>query len=218
MLNAITAVLGSAINANPLATVAQSDIFEAYVLTLVIRAARTENATVSYASRNGMPATELLLRTSPGFIFSTAKNYTHAVLTFPDGRVLEGHSGIKVAGKSGVLHELDVAVLERAEAENCRRNNVSPRSSKVLIGVECKFYASALQLHLARAFLGLVNDLSVKSPFFVTNTNSVSVEKLLSHRVRHGWEKDISPACKNTEVDRLVSALRSCFKNFKAQQ
>lgn len=217
MLTAITSVLGSAISANPLAAAAPPDIFEAYVLTLLIRAARTEQATVSYVSRDGSPATALVLRTSPGFIFSTAKNYTHAVLTFPDRRVLEVHTGIKVAGKSGVLHELDVAVLERAEAENCRRNGVSPRSTKVLIGVECKFYASALQLHLARAFVGLVNDLSVKSPFFVTNTNSVSVEKLLSHRVKHGWEKDISPACRNTEVDRLVSAFRSCFKNFKAQ-
>ncbi|NSX16074.1 hypothetical protein HTY52_18475 [Cupriavidus taiwanensis] len=202
---------------SPIAASSLNDIFEAYVLTLVIRAARDEGAMVNYINRDGTVATSMLFRTSPGFIYSSAKNYTHAVITFPDKPSLEAHIGVKVAGKSGVLHELDVAVMERAEAENCRRNSVSPRSNKVLVGVECKFYASSLQLHLARGFVGLVNDLSVKSPFFVTNTSSASVEKLLSHRVKHGWEKEISPACKNTEVERLVHAFRACFKNFKAQ-
>ena len=46
MLQAITSVLGTAISANPLAAAASADIFEAYILTLVIRAARTEKATV----------------------------------------------------------------------------------------------------------------------------------------------------------------------------
>lgn len=217
MISAITAILGPAISVSPIAASSLNDIFEAYVLTLVIRAARDEGAMVNYINRDGTVATSMLFRTSPGFIYSSAKNYTHAVITFPDKPSLEAHIGVKVAGKSGVLHELDVAVMERAEAENCRRNSVSPRSNKVLVGVECKFYASSLQLHLARGFVGLVNDLSVKSPFFVTNTSSASVEKLLSHRVKHGWEKEISPACKNTEVERLVHAFRACFKNFKAQ-
>lgn len=217
MLSEITSILGSAISANPVATNSLPDIFEVYVLTLVIRAAGAEGAKISYICRDGSAATSMIIRTSPGLIYSTVKNYTHAVIDFPNRPALEAHVGIKVAGKSGVLHELDVAVLERAEAENCRRNSVSPRSTKVLVGIECKFYASALKLHLARGFIGLVNDLSAKSPFFVTNTNSASVEKLLSHRVRHGWEKEISPTCKNTEVDRLVHAFRSSFKNFKAR-
>jgi hypothetical protein len=217
MIAAIQAVLGPAIAATPVAATSLPDIFEAYVLTLIIRAARTEGGVVTYIGRDGFPASALLLRTSPGLIYSTAKNYTHAVIAFANRPALEAHTGIKVAGKSGVLHEMDVAVLERAEAENCRRNSVSPRSSKVVLGAECKFYSSALQLHLARGFLGLINDVSVKSPFFVTNTNSTSVEKLLSHRAKHAWEKDISPACLNTEVDRLVHAFRSCFKNFKAR-
>ncbi|MDM0112769.1 hypothetical protein QTI66_11470 [Variovorax sp. J22R133] len=217
MLSEIKSVLGSAIAASPVAASALSDVFEAYVLILVIRAARAEGGKVSFVRRDGSPATELLLRTSPGFIYSTAQNYTHAVIEFNSRPTLEVHAGIKVAGKSRVLHELDVAVLDRAEAENCRLNRVSPRSSKVNVGIECKFYSSSLQLHLARGFIGLVTDLSVNTPFFVTNTTSASVEKLLSHRVKHGWEHQISPACKNTEVDRLVHALRSSFKNYKAQ-
>ena len=217
MLTAITSILGPAISTTPLAATSLPDVFEAYVLSLVLKSARDEGATISYTSRDGRPATSLIFRTSPGYIFSTAKNYTHVVISFPDQPTLEGHVGIKVSGKSGVLHELDVAVLESAEAENCRQNNLNPRSVKALLGVECKFYASSLQLHLARGFVGLVADLSVKNPFFVTNTNSASVEKLLSHRVKNGWERDISPTCKNTEVDRLIHAFRNCFKNYKAR-
>jgi hypothetical protein len=217
MLTSIASILGPTISAHPLTSAAIPDVFEAYVLTLIIRAAREEGASISYRDRRGSAATSLLLRTAPGFVYSTAKHYTHVVIHFPSRPLLEAHTGIKVAGKSGVLHELDVAVLERAEAENCRLNSVSPRSTKILIGVECKFYSSALQLHLARGFLGLVNDLSSKRPFFVTNTSSNSVEKLLSHRAPHSWEKDITPTCKNNEVDRLVYALRSTFKNYKAQ-
>lgn len=217
MLTQIQAVLGPAISAAPVASSALPDVFEAYVLTLLLRAARDEGAQVAFRGRDGSVATSLLLRTSPGYIYSNAKNYTHALIEFAGRPALEGHTGIKVAGKSGVLHEFDVAVLDRAEAENCRMNNVSPRSSRIIVGVECKFYSSALQLHLARGFVGLVADISTKNPFFVTNTSSSSVEKLLSHRVKNGWEKDITPTCMNSEVDRLVNAFRNSFKNYKAQ-
>src|SRR5256885_6495240 len=132
MLAAITAVLGPAIAAAPVAGTSLPDVFEAYVLTLIIRAARTEGGAISYLSRDGTPATSLLLRTSPGVIYSREKNYTHVLIVFPSRPALEAHTGIKVAGKSGVLHEMDIAVVERAEAENCRRNVVSPRSSKVV--------------------------------------------------------------------------------------
>lgn len=217
MLSAISSVLGAAISSGTVAASALPDVFEAYVLTLVIRAARDEGAAVSFKDRFGNPATSLTLRTSPGYIYSTVRNYTHCLIEFNGRPALEAHTGIKVAGKSGVLHEFDVALLDRAEAENCRLNSVSPRSSRVLVGVECKFYTSALQLHLARGFVGLVADISTKSPFFVSNTSSTSVDKLLSHRVKNGWERDISPTCKNSEVDRLVHAFRNSFKNYKAQ-
>lgn len=217
MLASITSVLGPAISTSPVAASSLSDIFEAYTFTLIIQAARDEGATVDFKSRTGASVTSLILRTSPGHIYSTAHDYTHAVIEFPGRPALEAHTGIKVAGKSGVLHELDVAVLERSEAESCRINSVSPRSSKVRIAVECKFYTSALQLHLARGFLGLIADISAKSPFFVTNTSSVSVEKLLSHRAKHGWEKDITPTCLNREVERLLHSFRNSYKNYKAE-
>ncbi|MBN3068538.1 hypothetical protein H5A34_10530 [Pectobacterium brasiliense] len=217
MIKEIKDILGSAISATPVTPSSLSDIFEAYVFTLILRASQAEGAKVHFLSRDGNAASSLILRTSPGYIYSSAKNYTYAVIEFPKRPALEMHTGIKVAGKSGVLHEFDVAVLGRAEAENCRLNSVSPRSSKVLIGTECKYYTSPLQLHLARGFVGLVADISTKNPFFVTNTSSESVERLLSHRVKNGWEKDITPTCTNSEVERLINAFRKAFMNYKAQ-
>lgn len=216
MIDDLADVLDNCISTRNIALSSDSDIFEAYIFGLVVRAAREEGATISYQDVNGRNVTNLLFRNSPGLIHSQNKNYTHGVIQFVNKPILETHVGVKVAGKSGVLHEADIAVLDRAEAEKCRRNNVSPRSSKILISVECKFYSSSLQLHLARSFLGLVSDFSVKEPFFVSNTESNSVEKLLSHRTRH-WEKNICPTCINNEVDRLAYEFRIAFKNYKAR-
>ena len=216
MINAIKAAVGPLISSHPVSISPTPDIFEAYIFSIIITAAKAEGATVIFQDRSGNPATALIFRTSPGYIFSNSKNYTHAVISFPSRPTLEAHIGIKVTGKSGVLHEADVAVLDSAETENCRLNSVSPRSSKVLMAVECKYYCSTLQLSLARSFVGLVSDFSVREPYFVTNTNSASVEKLLSHRVKH-WEKDITPSCNNGEVDRLTFEFRSAFKYYKAR-
>ena len=78
-------------------------------------------------------------RTKEDYIWSTTQPYTYALLTFPGREPLEAHVGVRAAGKSGVLHEFDVCVIRRSEAETARQNRVHPRSSKILIGVECKF-------------------------------------------------------------------------------
>jgi hypothetical protein len=192
-----------------------SDLFEAYVLTLTIDAAKQEGAQVTYRDVFGNSPSRFVFRTSPGYIFSQAKPYTHAVIAFQGKTVLEAHVGVRVVGKSGVLHECDVAVIEQLEAETCRRKQVPPRSSKVLIAVECKFYSTPLQLHLARSFLGLLSDLSAKEALFVTNSSSESVEKLLSARGRD-WEHDVTPGA-TLEVSRLRHAFQEGFKHYKAR-
>jgi len=213
MLNSIQSALNSVVSTGRIAKSNPSDIYEAYIFSLVVEAAREEGASVEFVNRDGTVSKTLIFRTSPGYVYSKAKNYSYARISFANRPVLEAHVGIRITGKSGVLHEGDVSVIESAEAENCRNNNLSPRSSKVLILVECKFYSSHLQLHLARSFVGLVGDMSVKEPFFVSNTSSFSVDKLLSHRVRN-WEKDIKPTCKNREEERLIFSFRNAYKNY----
>jgi hypothetical protein len=215
LLNQIAGTFGSAISSNLTTTSDSSDIFEAYVFSLALEAAQTEGATITYRDVLGRVPTDFVFRTSPGYIFSTTHNYTHAVILFANKAPLEAHVGVRVVGKSGVLHECDVAVIEQIEAETCRRRQVPPRSSKVLIAVECKFYSTPLQLHLARAFIGLTVDLSATKPIFVTNSSSDSLEKLLTGRDRD-WEHNLVPSFP-VEVMRLRHKFQDAFQKYKAR-
>lgn len=214
LLLSIQTALGSSISPSLNSASDTSDIFEGYVFSLVIDAAKNEGATVEYRDVYGNSPFVFVFRTSPGYIFSRAQPYTHAVISFPQKSPLELHVGVRVVGKSGVLHECDVAVIEQSEAETCRRNQVPPRSSKVLVAVECKFYTTPLQLLLARAFMGLADDLSAKKVIFVSNSSSASVEKLLTVR-KHSWEHNLVPTADN-EVSRLRHEFQAAFKAYKA--
>ncbi len=193
-----------------------SDIYEAYVFSLVLRAALAEDATIEYCDIHGNLPTEFVFRTSPGYLYSTVQNYCHAVISFAGKPPLEAHLGVRVAGKSKVLHECDVAVLYQSEADACRSQQVVPRCSKVLIAIECKFYAADLPLILARSFLGLQDDLAVKDSFMVYNTSSSSSEQLLTER-RRGWEHLCVPSNAH-KVDRIHHSLIQAFKKFKSSK
>jgi hypothetical protein len=218
LLAEIGAVLGPAVAPNLTSATAASDLFEAYVWSMAVRAAIDEGAVVEFKDVFGAVASSSFhFRTSPGFIFSTAQSYTHAELSFPEKpqlEPLEAHVGVRVSGKSGVLHECDVAVLLKSEADLCRSENVSPRSARVVISAECKFYASDIPLGMARGFVGLTADLSAKDKFFVVNTESDSVERLLTHHAR-GWENLIVPG--SGTVSRLRHDFRAAYKKYKAR-
>ena len=190
-----------------------SDLFEAYIFSIVLDAARAEGATIEFRDVAGKLAQRLVLRSSPGHIYSTVQPYTHAVISFSGKNALEIHIGVRVAGKSGVLHECDVAVIDQDEADTCRFQQVPPRSYRVLVAVECKFYSTLLQLNLGRSFIGLTTDVSAKRTFFVTNTSSESIERLLTRR-KKAWERNVVPAS-NLEVTRLKNAFQQCFRDYK---
>ena len=214
LLTEIRGALGSSITPSLHAGSAGSDLFEAYIWALLIRAARLEGATVTYETVYNEQPVEFFFRTSPGHIYSTANPYTHAVLTFDGSPPLEAHVGIRVRGKSGVLHECDVAVLYEAEAQHCRISEADPRSSKVLLAIEAKFYSANLSLGLARAYLGLTSDLSVKEPCFVANISSVSVAKLLAARTRN-WQDNVVPDSQG--ASRLLAFTQDVFHRYQAR-
>lgn len=215
LLNQIQLALGSTTLSSLTIESDVSDIFEAYIFSLVIEAAKIENASIEYRDVRNQKPSIFVFRTSPGYIFSKRQAYTHALISFARRPPLEVHVGVRVVGKSGVLHECDVAVIENAEAETCRQQLVPPRSSKVLIAVESKFYSTPLQLHLARSFLGLASDLSAKNPMFVTNSSSGSIEKLLSGHGRE-WEHNLTPNAIR-EVMRLRHKFQDAFQHYKAK-
>lgn len=218
LLAEIQSALGPALIPSLTTASAANDLYEAYLFSIMIEAARTEGATrVDFRSRTQPNPTVFVCRTSPGYLHSTAQDYGYAEIAFQAKPVLEAHLGVRIAGASGVLHECDVCVLLQEEANVCRSSptNVAPRSARVILSVEAKFYAGSLGLHLGREFLGFLSDTSIDKSFFVVNRESDSIEKLLSHKSKL-WEHRISPQ-NATDVDRLRNAFQTGFKDFKAK-
>jgi hypothetical protein len=228
LLNEIQAALGGAITPS-LTRADPSGLFEGYILGLVLRAAINEGARtpIDYEDVNGnMNPPIFEFRTSPGYIASQRKAYTHAIIAFPNKPILEAHIGIRVEGNSGVLHECDVAVLTQTEATRCRRESIpgrpgragiwiSPKVAQIVLAVECKFYTPAnLGLNLARSFVGLGSDISSRcDTYFVTNTSSQSVELFLAEKGKN-WFRDVVPTALN-DTGLLVNQFQRTFRNFR---
>jgi hypothetical protein len=189
------------------------DIYEGFVFGLVIRAAWAAGGSVRYEDAAGHAVTRLLFRTSPGMLYSHAHRYTHAVIDFPGCDPLETHVGVRVQGRSGVLHECDVLVLPADEANLSRSKQVAPRGAKSLLAVECKYYATYLSLYLARGFHGLHSDLGVKYPFFVANLRAPRIERFLSYHKR-SWENGVLPT--TPQAGYFEGSVRDAFKRHQA--
>jgi len=194
------------------------NLYEVYLFTLVLKAARGEGAIIRIKDQSTNSPRSLYFRTSPGYITSQVRNYSFAEIEFAGKPLLEAHVSIRVSGKSNVLHECDVCVLQKSEADLCRGSSdrLAPRSSKIILNIEAKFYTSSLTLNLGRSFLGLTSDLSSHRSFFVTNSSSDSIEKLLSHKNKP-WDNNIKPGSIN-ELNRLIYTMQNSFKEFKAKQ
>jgi hypothetical protein len=102
------------------------------------------------------------------------------------------------------------------EADSCRANQRQPRASRILMAVDCQYYTSQLKLELAQAFIAFSSELRVAGNcYFVSNSSSDSVAKLLASRKRK-WEYDIFPRSTNN-VNRLMYEFQTSFKDFKAR-
>jgi hypothetical protein len=218
LLDQIRAALPLAVTPNLQSSSGASDLYEAYIWSLVIRAALSEGADISYWDVTGRRVVgNFHFRTSPGNIFSRTHPYSHARVSFSGCPDLEAHVGIYVAGKSRVPHECDVAVLFADEANFCRSERVHPRYSQVLLSVECKFYVQSMMgVSLARSFMGLTTEISRSNRFFVAVSESRTVESLFAHH-HAGWETGVSPLDPKRRFTRLQGAFERAFRDYKAK-
>jgi hypothetical protein len=217
LLAEIQVALGQAVVPSLTVASATDDLYEAYLFCLALRAADDEGASIKLQCRNGGVPTPFIFRTSPGHLGSHRHNYGYAEISFRRCPVLEAHVSVRVSGHSHVLHECDISVLLQDEADICRRGPdlVAPRSSKLVIAIEAKYYTRDVPLHLGRGFLGLTRDLSTDKVFFVANREGRSVEKLLAHK-KQLWEHNINPT-EPKAVARFKNALQTAFKDYKAR-
>jgi hypothetical protein len=96
------------------------------------------------------------------------------------------------AHKLSASRDADLTVRASRRYEMAGQAGVSPRSSKVKLLAECKFYGRSLPLHLGREFLGLSSEFSIRVKTIVSNVRSDQVGKLItSHRGTENF--DVSP-------------------------
>jgi hypothetical protein len=191
------------------------DVYEGYAFALAIQGAVAAGGYVHYEDRDHNQVDSLLFRSSPGMLSSKANSYTHAVIFFRDCPPVEAHVGVRVQGRSGVLHECDVLVLPKTEADLARSRDVAPRGARSLIAIECKYYAGHLSLHLARGFHGLHADLGVKNPFFIANLHAQRIERYLTALGRN-WANGVVPS--SLEANFFVGQLREAFKKYQSRE
>jgi hypothetical protein len=214
LIDSIEQGLGQVVQPGISTSTAACDSYEVFIFSLVVDAARRAGAQITFRNIGATFTGQFTFRTGPGNIYSRAYPYTYARFEFAGHRPLEAHIGVYATGVSGVRHECDVAVLNFDEAENCRRQRVHPRCSELWLAAECKFYSSQLSIDLGRSFLGLVKEIHQDSRFFVTNSASATLEKLLAHhKIR--WQKELIPANADL-VNRLRSLFEEVFQNYLA--
>lgn len=203
---------------SPVVTPAQAnDAFEIYVLTLALRAGREQGATVHFHSAAGVVnPSPIRFRTSPGRIYLPKHDYTHGLLTFPQGLTYEAHIGVYIEGLAGVLHECDISIIEEEEAKFCRRTHVHPKKAAVLLTAECKFYTGKLGIAIGREFLGTTADLGSEGRFILSNSDGRSVDRVLAHhkRRRHFGLTPLAPDSEN----QVIAMFREVFRNALAKR
>lgn len=194
-----------------------NDAFEVYVLSLILRAAREEGAEIRFEGNSGsINPSSLVFRTSPGRIYSTAHDYSHALIEFDDGLSFEAHVGVYLQGLAGVVHECDVLVIDRDEGMFCRRNMVHPKRLNAALTAECKFYTGKLGIDLGRQFLGVTIDVGKEDRFFLSNTDGRSVDRVLAHHKRQRYF-GLNPLNADSE-GQVVALFRSSFRNQRARR
>jgi hypothetical protein len=190
---------------------AGDDLYEAFLFSLVLRAARAEGYSITFVDGAGRPATEFRLRRSPGHLYGSER-FTHAELSLPNMNKdpLEVHTGVSIVGVSKVAHEADVLVLPAAVADRSRMLRTDPPSSKVIMIVEGKYYLrQPVSLGTGRQFLGLAADITAKSKIFAATFTSSSVVHLLQGKP-HLFEVGVLPYRKGERdlQERFAIALR----------
>jgi len=176
-------------NTNVYATRTAIDkLYEIYILTCVLQSLRNLGCALEARDSNDNLTTNFEFRLSPGYIFSPITSSSFVYFTF-NNLEYELHNGVRTLGRASVLHELDVAIIERDEAIRCRSNNIHPRQSKIKFLAECKFYGADLPLHIGREFLGLCSEFNVRVKSIVSNVGSNNIHKLLtSHKQTVNFE------------------------------
>jgi hypothetical protein len=189
--------------------------YEAYVFGLCLRAVRELGVTPVLHGISASP-NPFIFRGAPGQIHSTYRNYGYADFSL-NGHEFEIHAGVEFLGTSGMTHEIDVCIMRGDDANACRARPDNPGVASVFAAWECKFYDAALDKHLARAFVGLVDDLgsNYRMAGFCSNQDHPQMRNYFQPQRRPYPHLRLSPLLPNSE-SRFVSTLAAELKKMTA--
>lgn len=164
-------------------------IYEIFVFTCVMKAlASLDDTTLSPRDSQGNPTSNLVFRLGPGRIYAPTSAPGFILVTYR-GRTFEILNGVKVLGRSRILHELDVCLIEHGAAGSCRRRRQDPQQKAIKFLAECKFYGTDLPLHIGREYLGLCDEFDVRIKTIVSNVGDDNVHALVTrHRGTENFE------------------------------
>jgi hypothetical protein len=195
LLTDVETALGTAMALGYAKKAKQHDLYEAYVLTLLLKAAEDTGWSWVLQDGWGNAVASPIFRMGPGRL--TSRGFTFARLTRADKQPLEAHLGVKVAGTTSVrkstatpsgrlLHEFDLLMLKASDATKCRTTNSDPDHSAVVLHGEMKYYQGKLSLPLGRAAVGMAIECVLHNrSVLVTNRLGLTVQDLVEHhRVR----------------------------------
>ncbi|NJP34835.1 hypothetical protein [Micromonospora thermarum] len=190
----------------------ESDLYEASLLAIAAEAAGAAGASCLITNDGVTVAPPLKFRRQPGNLNSG--DFSYILATFQGGKAVEIHLGVYVAGKSGVLHECDVAVLAQEEAERSRTGAVHPRSRGLVAAIEAKHYAGPPRLRVGREFLGLASEMgAAKCALAFPAPGTTSITPLLAKHPSELYDELIPGT---PPADRLCAHLTQKIKNWVA--
>lgn len=175
-------MLSKLVKAAPALTdrVTTDKIYELYILCCLAKALDSIGATMEARDYEDQLTKELRFRLKPGKIHNPYSDPGFILVSY-QGQQYEIQNGLRVLGHSGVLHELDVCLIDRAEAERCRGDKQQdPRHTWIEFMAECKFYGNSLPLGLGREYLGLSMEFSREVQSLVSNVENPDVRRLLT--------------------------------------
>lgn len=191
----------------------EADLYEASLFAIAIGAVNDAHGTVLITADGHSPAVELHFRRGPGNLWMGS--FTFARCAFAGaGKELEIHLGIYVSGASGVAHECDVALLDRAEAERSRAGLIPPRARGLIGAIEAKHYVASPGISVGRNFLGLAAELgNPKCSLAFPAKGSASLDRLLARRLCECFD-EIIPS--SAPAGRLQAHLEQDIRNWLA--
>lgn len=187
--------------------------YEAYVWSLCKRAVETVGGRAVLTGINtGDNPRLIVLRGAPGNMSSTDQDYCYIDCELGE-KTFEIHLDVQYEGTSKAPHEIDISFCDRDSADAVRATGRLPRSAKLLVAIECKFYTAAPPgIAQGREFVGLLSDFTnTRMNAFVSNRAAQNLGKYFANKSRIEPFTDLVPGdpdAENLFVYNVGQALR----------